>query len=123
MLRWTPEAHAEDLHQTKKAKNGIKIDQKNLGNMVSSMMRERGFAHLVPICTSAHSHSSSSTVIQRCAKSPVDARAERETLEREWGEEMSRLVNPICSVIYDVWDRFSSSTWIARSVDGKKWPH
>jgi hypothetical protein len=40
----------------------------------------------------------------------VDARAERETLEREWGEEMSRLVNPICSVIYDVWDRFSSST-------------
>ena len=36
---------------------------------------------------------------------------------------MSRLVNPMCSAIYDVWDRFSSSTWITRSVDGKKWPH
>ena len=43
--------------------------------------------------------------------------------EREWGEEMSRLVTPVCSVIYDVWDRFSSSTWITHSVDGKKWPH
>ena len=91
--------------------------------MISSMLQERGFAHLVQICTSAHSHSSSSTAIQRCAKSLVDARAERETLEREWGEEMSRLVNPMCSAIYDMWDRFSSSTWIARSVDGKKWPH
>ena len=92
MLRWTPEAHAEDLHQTKKSEKWNQNRPKKLG--------EHGFKHAAGawICSpgaNLHFRSLSLIFFHRDPKVREVAGGcesrERNPREREWGEEMSRL--------------------------------